>query len=393
MHLSMKKFTPFIVFCFFQLLPKAQTLQDLSFGSENTLEVMTWNIETFPKNGQTSIDYANQIIEALNIDFIAIQEVSDIGSFNQLVSNLPNYNGYIESTYYDGLAFIYKPSVITINNIYRIYSTSAYWNTFPRAPMVIEITYQNQKIFIINNHLKCCGDGFLNLSDINDEEYRRYEAMYLLKDYIDGFLPNENIILVGDLNDELTDVPSDNVFEDVLNDTLNYLFADFDIATGINTNWSYPSWPSHLDHILITNELFDEFAQNDSDIQTLKIDDYLPGGWYEYDQNITDHRPVALKLFIDSNLSVKDAPELEIAHFLNYPNPFKSETTFSFHSTNENKEIKIYNVLGQLILSEKIPNGQTKYQWTPKDMVSGIYYAKLILDKKQVAVRKVILSK
>ena len=267
----MKRFLIFTAFLLCGILIKAQTLDNLSFGSQNTFEIMTWNIETFPKNGQISIDYATQIIDALNVDFIAIQEVSEIAAFSQLVSNLTSYNGYIESTYYDGLAFLYKPDVITINNIYRIYSTSAYWNTFPRAPMVIDITYNNQTIFIINNHLKCCGDGTLNLSDINDEEYRRYEAMYLLKTYMDLDLQNEKIILVGDLNDELTDTSNNNVFEDVLNDPTNYVFADYDIALGNSTNWSYPSWPSHLDHVLISNELFDEFAQNDSNIENIFI--------------------------------------------------------------------------------------------------------------------------
>lgn len=378
---------------FIYSLTTAQSINNLSFGTDATFEVMSWNIETFPKNGQISIDYATQIIEALNVDFIAIQEVSEMAAFTQLVSNLTSYNGYMESTYYDGLAFIYKPDIITINNIYRIYSTSAYWNTFPRAPMVIDITYNNQTIFIINNHLKCCGDGTLNLSDINDEEYRRYEAMYLLKTYMDLDLPNENIILVGDLNDEITDNSSNNVFEEVLNDPTNYLFADYDIAIGNSSHWSYPSWPSHLDHILISNELFDEFAQNDSNTETIKIDDYLTGGWDEYNQNVTDHRPVALKLLMDSGLGIKEVPENDITHFINYPNPFNSETTFLFHKNDGNAEIQIYNVLGQLILSEKIPNGQTEYQWIPKGLRNGIYYVKLTLDKKEVDNRKVILSK
>ncbi|SVD40514.1 uncharacterized protein METZ01_LOCUS393368, partial [marine metagenome] len=62
-----------------------------------------------------------------------------------------------------------------------------------------------------------------------------------------------------------------------------------------------PTWPSHLDHILITNELFDEL--DNSDIQTIKIDEYLDGGWNEYDQNISDHRPVALKLDFGSSIN------------------------------------------------------------------------------------------
>ena len=46
---------------------------------------------------------------------------------------------------------------------------------------------------------------------------------------------------------------------------------------------------------------------NNSEVQTIKIDEYLDGGWNEYDQNISDHRPVAIKfsfsliLFYDIN--------------------------------------------------------------------------------------------
>ncbi|HEY5688574.1 MAG TPA: T9SS type A sorting domain-containing protein, partial [Yeosuana sp.] len=100
-----------------------------------------------------------------------------------------------------------------------------------------------------------------------------------------------------------------------------------------------------------------------------------------------------LKLLMDSGLSIKEVPENEVTQFMNYPNPFRSETTFSFHSTYGNAEIQIYNILGQLILSEKIPNGQTEYQWTPKGLAIGVYYVKLTLNNKEVANRKVLLSK
>ena len=56
----------------------------------------------------------------------------------------------------------------------------------------------------------------------------------------------------------------------------------------------FPNWPSHLDHILITNEIFESF--DSIYVKTIKIDDYLEGGWSEYDQNISDHRPVAIKI-------------------------------------------------------------------------------------------------
>jgi len=378
------------LFCFSL---SAQTIDDLSFGTDDSFEIMTWNIKEFPKKGQDTFDYVSQIIQALDVDFIAIQEISDETVFNVMVNNLASYNGYIESTYYDGLAFLYKPSIIQINNIYRIYDTSNYWNTFPRAPMVIDITYNNQQLVVINNHLKCCGDGTLVLNDSIDEEYRRYEAIHLLKDYIDTNLQNENVILLGDLNDELTDEATNNVFQYLIDDSSNYLFSDYSIASGSSTNWSYPSWPSHLDHILITNELFDEFQLASSNIETIKIDNYLSGGWIEYSQYVSDHRPVALKLTIDSNLSVNDVSKNQSISFINYPNPSSFETTFSFKNGFNNAEIEVFNALGQIVFSTSIPNGHTSYQWKTRELPNGIYNAKLLVNKKQVANRKIVISK
>jgi exonuclease III len=387
----MKLFINIYILLFYSFI-NAQIIEDLSFGTDETFEIMTWNLESFPKDEQQTLDYVSKIVEAIDVDFIAIQEINNIIAFQQMATNLADYNGYVESTYYDGLAFLYKPGVVEINNIYRIYSTSTYWNVFPRAPMIIDITYHNQNITIINNHLKCCGDGVLNLTNTNDEEYRRFEAINLLKSYIDNNLQNEKVILLGDLNDELSDNLNNNVFQNIIDDNLNYLFTDYNIALGSSSNWSYPSWPSHLDHILISNELFNEFNLTNSDIQTIKIDNYLSGGWTEYDQNVSDHRPVALKLVIDSNLGTNDLLKKNLVHFVNYPNPFRSETTFSFKTSQENYKIEIYNSLGKIIFSEEIINGQSKLIWKTKNLANGIYFAKLMSNNQMIANRKLIIS-
>jgi len=270
----------------------SQDLDELYFGTDNDLDIMTWNIEWFPKNGQVTIDYVGQIIEALEIDVLAIQEVDDISSFNQVVNGLDNYEGYLESSWFAGLAYIYNTQTVEINNIYEIYTSSPYWSPFPRSPMVMDMNFMNENYIIINNHFKCCGDDNMNLNDDDDEETRRYIASNLLKEYVDNYFPDSNVIILGDLNDELNDNPNDNVFQMILDDFENYFFTDMEIAQGNSNGWSYPSWPSHLDHILITNELFD----NNLYVEVIRIDDFMDGGFSQYDQNISDHRPVALKL-------------------------------------------------------------------------------------------------
>ena len=78
-------------------------------------------------------------------------------------------------------------------------------------------------------------------------------------------------------------------------------YVDESIATGNSSYWSWPGWyssysASHFDHILITNELLDEFDRPLSLCQTVLAEDYLQGGWQEYDSVVSDHRPVGIRL-------------------------------------------------------------------------------------------------
>lgn len=276
--------------------------QSLNFGTDQTFEIVTWNIEHFPKNLSVTVEYAAQIIRGLSAEIYALQEIESNSYFEDLIETLNNndnentWSSYraTSASYYVNLAYIYKTNIIQISDIYEIYASYDYSREFPRRPLMMEMQWNGTDVYVINNHLKAMGDGYLDLGDEWDEETRRYDACNLLDEYISQNLPDENVIVLGDMNDELTDSPSNNVFISFLTDEYN--FADMEIAEGSSVYWSYPSWPSHLDHILITNELFDEFILEDSDIQTLSIDVFLDGGWSEYDSNISDHRPVGLKL-------------------------------------------------------------------------------------------------
>ncbi len=368
----------------------AQSINDLSFGTDTTFEVMTWNIQWFPKNGQITVDYVSQIIQALDIDLIALQEIDVKPYFVEMVENLDGWDGYYVDSEYSGLAYIYKSDEVEILNIFEIYTTL--WREFPRAPLVMEMNYKNENMVIINNHLKCCGDDILDLSDPWDEETRRFDACNLLEQYINSNYPNDRVIMLGDLNDILIDIPANNVFISFLDDAGNYLFTDMDIAEGSSSGWSYPGWPSHIDHLLITNELFDEFEDDNSDIRTIKIDEYLPGGLYEYDVNVSDHRPVAMKFISSGNAGFNDAAFHKI-NLRNYPNPFKNITTISFDHSLENVEIEIYNMNGQKIQCFSVFKDQSSIVWDAENFPEGIFYAKLIVDKKAKAVTKMVLIK
>tara|TARA_B100001250_G_scaffold366990_1_gene348723 strand:- start:56 stop:1081 length:1026 start_codon:yes stop_codon:yes gene_type:complete len=314
----------FIILISHQLIV-AQSLNDLFFGSDESLDLVSWNIEWFPKNNSTS-SYVQEILTNLDADIYALQEIEDTTLLKNIVSNIPNYDCHFKSSYYGGLAYIYNTNTIQVSSKYEIFTSSPYWNAFPRSPQVMEFTYLGNDYIIINNHFKCCGDGVLDLNNSNDEENRRFQAISYLKEFLDDNFLNANVILLGDLNDNLSDAVEHNVFQYFIDDNENYQFVDMQIAQGSSLEWSYPSWPSHLDHILISNELFEDFQNQNSLVSVIKIDDYM-GGWDNYDNNVSDHRPIGIKL--EHNL-VNFNPEL-----INY----------------EKKIIKAVNILGADIIN------------------------------------------
>ena len=259
-------FIPFLAFIGTNI--QAQSLKDLSFGSANTLDILTWNIEWFPKNGQRTADSVTQVIKALEADVIALQEISDTSLFKQSAQKA-GYKVRFAGSGSRGLAYLYNSSTVTGLSFKTIYNDER--SAFPRSPFVMEMTFADEKYVLINNHLKCCGDGRLDKGNKADEETRRLKASNLLKECIELKYPEDRVIVLGDLNDLISDKKTDNVFQSFIDDPSNYRFADMQIATGPQSDWSYPGWPSHLDHILITSEMFDDFELEGSKVVTVKV--------------------------------------------------------------------------------------------------------------------------
>jgi len=252
----------------------------LSVLSDTTIDIVTWNIEQFPKEGTSTINLLKEMMSVMDADIIAVQEINSQSNFNSLVSQLPGYAGklFIEGSL--GVGYIYKTEEITsLDNLTLLFSDDSY--AFPRPAVLTTATHvSGQELKLINIHLKCCDDG--NSID------RRLQASVKLKNYIDQNLSNASVIVLGDYNEDLTQPEGNNVLTNFINDAADYRFADLDIAEGSSSFWSYPSWPSHLDHILITNELFDQVYVT----KTVRFS-FCEGSYFD---NVSDHYPVMLRL-------------------------------------------------------------------------------------------------
>ena len=296
-----------------------------------TLSLMTWNIENFPKSGLETISHVSRIIKEYNPDIVALQEMPDDinhEGINLLKNELADYNFILGTSSFASLAFLYKEnslldyigyfnmtdslSVSTINGLDAGY-------VFVRDPLGLHMSWHGEDLYIINNHFKCCGDRtietdllyecdadekrYLEASDCTtncsddcfstyDENYRRLLSSQLIQQHYTN--TNKNVIFLGDLNDELTDDDSDNVFYDLINDP-SFKFADMEIAEGLSDYWSYPSYPSHIDHILLTSNLIGSLDNPETSIFVPTVDlDFM--NWEQYDFLVSDHRPVILNL-------------------------------------------------------------------------------------------------
>jgi len=355
------------------------------------LEVVTWNIEYFPKSGQATIDSVVKIVLALDADVLALQEIDIEASFTQLLNNLNGWEGYHVPGSWPSLAYIYNANVIDVDSIYEIFPNDD--REFPRPPLVMEMKFRNENFIIINNHFKCCGDNIIDHGDLFDEEKRRYDAVILMDQYIDSNFADMRVIVLGDLNDELTNATDDNVFQSMIDDDTSYKFVDLAIAQGPSSEWSFPSWPSHLDHIMITNELFDEFLNDSSDIQIIKIDDYLAGGFGQMDGIISDHRPVALKIQINPTIIITEVSEISKSSFTIYPNPSKGTTQFRFEEISDDGTLEIFNMNGQKIAALNVNENQEIVTWNPQEYSTGVYCVKLVIEHQASAVQKLVLLK
>lgn len=266
--------------------------------NEDVAKFVTWNLKEFPQSDNTINELQNMITQ-LNADVIAVQEITNTTEFSQLDSYLNNYSvsfseDYIydpsdEESYYNPiLGFIYNNERVVVNSSYEIFHGDS--RLFPREPYILEFTWDNKEFVLINNHLKAGGDNQINESYEWDEETRRRDALNALHTYILDHFNDKNVIVVGDFNDQFHEPVETNVFTAFLNDD-NFVFADYEMSLDTD-DFSYPNWPSHLDHMIINYNLYDTFARPLSDCYTIKYDKTMS----DYFTTISDHRPVAIKL-------------------------------------------------------------------------------------------------
>ena len=254
-----------------------------SFDVNTKHDIITWNCEFFPTADDSTINALSEIIQDMEVDIIAFQEIKKRGWFYKLMQRLPDYSFVIskQSSFMDQ-AIIYKKDNYSLVKTTELFAENDY-NFAGRPPLKCDLysKVDNRKLSLINIHMKCCDSG-LN---------RRKKAAKMLYDYLDKLIyQNKDVtyIVLGDWNDDLKDLENEHCFNDFLNDK-RYFFPTLDITYDLSQA-SYPKEPyvSFLDHILVTKNHLNEY-----NVQTIRLDE-LMGSFNNYETYISDHLPVLL---------------------------------------------------------------------------------------------------
>jgi endonuclease/exonuclease/phosphatase family metal-dependent hydrolase len=265
-------------------------------ATDSTLEIMTWNIENFAKSGDVTVNYVAEMIRGLDVDVIALQEIASSVYFNKLDAALPEWEGVRATTAYAdiNLAYLYRTDGrLQVTGVQELSIGSS--REFPRRPLALEGAFDGVPFTVVNNHFKCCGNGVIEEGDSWDEEVRRRDASVLLQAWAEENRAGERVFIVGDLNDKLTDAAANNVFQNFLDAAAEWRFADMDIALEGKVV-SYPGSNSHIDHILVSNEVFGALDGAAGLVEVVVLQQYVAGGWGTYDSRVSDHLPVVVRL-------------------------------------------------------------------------------------------------
>ena len=258
------------------------------FGSPNTFEIASWNIEQFPKSNQTVSDVA-EIIRDLDIDLFAVQEIGSQSAFNSVTNQLKDYAGFLAN--FSGnlrTGIFYRSSLISIISDTLLFQSDSY--NFPRPPLMLFLRAhqgtQSIDFYLIVVHLKAYGDP--------ESENRRRVAVREMEQFIGNRVQqggDPDYIIAGDWNDELQDDSTDNVFNPFLNHPMQYVFLTLPFA-GSQTEYSYigGNFKSLIDHIMITSSI--QATYSNIETQIIKIDQVFS----QYEVEVSDHRPVAARI-------------------------------------------------------------------------------------------------
>nr|WP_294932432.1 T9SS type A sorting domain-containing protein [uncultured Flavobacterium sp.] len=358
-----------------------------SLPKTDTFDVVTYNLEFFgadnvefgPTNDPLQIENVAKVMNKLNADVYVVQEVSDDPSIDELIKQInvngktfdksistswsysfntpdPNFPPQKLVVLYNTQTTTVKKSRVMFEKLYdEVRAGTTTLPNYPggngasffasgRLPYLVQIETNiggvKKEINLIDIHARA-NSG----SDIARYNMRKYDAE-LLKDSLDVHYPNSNLIILGDFNDDVKAsviTPNPSSYEAFVNDPNNYDALTLGISQA--GAYSFLSSGGFLDHIVISNELTDEYIPNSIAVYDPRTD------IVNYTTNTSDHGPVIARFELkEDNLSTIDFDANTTFAVKAFPNPATDVVNVLVKSsTDKNLKLRFYDINGRLV--------------------------------------------
>ena len=375
--------------------------------NEDTFELVTWNIEWFgstnngPSNEDLQLRNAARVMQNMDADMYLLQEITSSSALQELTDRLDGYRSFIADHISISLktAYIYKTSTIDSISAGAVTLFQDRNDWAQRLPFRFRFSFEVgdvvQNIIAVNIHAKANTGGF---SDREESYQKRVRAAEDLERYISDRQSDSYVIIAGDYNDDMDVSIFDNretPYDDFLENERSFRVLTKELTDA--GEQSTVGFSSMIDHITITDELFDTFIVGSQEV--FDADQLIS----DYGNTTSDHFPVWAKFdFTGGLVSNEEIPANDLPNSIrlkqNFPNPFNPSTTISFElNRNARINLEIFDILGRQISSpirnRQFSAGSHQVTFEADNLSSGVYVYRLSVDNGPSVTRKMTLIK
>ncbi len=246
------------------------------------LTLLTWNVEDFPKS-VTTVETVATVIGDLQPDIVGMEEIGSDAAWQALDDALVDYASFIADSG-DGfvrVGMMYRTSRVAVSDVRTLFEDDSY--AFPRPMLAMHVAR-------VDDPSQSFTFGVVHLKAQLDQASadRRRDACIKLDEWVMAEQAtgiDDDIVIAGDFNDELTDPPQWNVFGPLLT-APDGGFLTLELEEG--GGYTYIPFTSFIDHVLVRGPALGVA----STAAILPLDEQISG----YVDQVSDHRPVLATL-------------------------------------------------------------------------------------------------
>ncbi|MDQ6812256.1 MAG: T9SS type A sorting domain-containing protein [Bacteroidota bacterium] len=383
-----------------------------SYSTTETVDIGCYNLSFFGSNAAnnptpdkitTQIANISTVLNSLNLDIAGVEEISNDSAFNVLLTKLPNRKSVVSGRWSYSFnppdpnfppqktGFIYDTTTVKLISSRDLFvglydsargsypqklpnypggTPSSFWAS-GRLPFlaIFDVTLNGvtKRIHVIDIHAK-------SASDVDSYNRRVYDVK-VLKDTLDAYYKNENLVIVGDYNDRVIGSiysgSPNSPYKPFVDDNAKYTVLTLPLDQAGRT--SFIGGTGLIDQITITNPLSSSYIANSTDIEDPRA--YISN----YNANTaSDHLPVYSRFSFTAVLPVT------LINFDAKPKGGEVQVTWATVNEFNNSRFIVersddafsFSSIGS-VPAQGNSNGQSNYNFTDKLPLSGTSYYRL----------------